>query len=141
MNWGKKIITGMLLFMAFIVTMVVMMFANFNNDDLIEKDYYEKGQSYDTDYNAKMNAQDDRVIPVVGIRREGVDIRFPVAVSYDILFRRLSNSDLDTRYNSEGEIREVLIPASDLTPGPWLLTIRYQKDSREYLYEDKITLP
>lgn len=51
MNWGKRIILGMGLFMGFILTLVVIMMRQ--KIDLVEEDYYKKELNYETQLKAQ----------------------------------------------------------------------------------------
>lgn len=46
MNWGTKLVIGMLTFMSFIVVLGILMFRS-TPDPLVDEDYYEKGLNYD----------------------------------------------------------------------------------------------
>ncbi|MES2379499.1 MAG: FixH family protein [Bacteroidota bacterium] len=54
LNWGTKLVVAAALFMAFIITMTVKMI----NEDvvLVENDYYEKGEAYQTTIDANKGA-------------------------------------------------------------------------------------
>jgi hypothetical protein len=141
MNWGTKIIIGMGLFMGFIATLVTFMIINNEKDALIEKDYYEKGLNYDLDYKAMQDARDDKVIPIITTNEKGTTITFPVAVAYEMLWRRLSDPNLDRKFKSDIPEEEVFIPLNDLKSGSWLLRIQYKTDEKNYLYQNKIMIP
>lgn len=141
MNWGTKLTIGMITFMLFIISLVVIMFMRHEKDSLIENDYYEKGQTYDNDYQAKENALEDNVRPIVSVSKDGLWIRFPVAVTYEILCRRASDQLMDRTFKSKLATGYVLIPAEKLHPGPWLVRINYQIPNKKYLLESKVTLP
>jgi hypothetical protein len=51
MNWGKRIILGMGLFMGFILTLVIIMMRQ--KIDLVEEDYYKKELNYDQQISAQ----------------------------------------------------------------------------------------
>jgi hypothetical protein len=48
MNWGTKLIIGMLSFMSFIIVLAVLMITS-KPDPLVDEDYYEKGLNYDSE--------------------------------------------------------------------------------------------
>lgn len=141
MNWGTKLIIGMILFMAFIVTLVTLMIKPHKADSLIETDYYEKGQTFDRDYNAGRDAIEDKMIPLIKTDHKGVVILFPAPVNYTVFLRNLADSDQDKIFKSDSSRNELLIPGKDLKPGSWLLRIDYKAGSKEYFYQDKILLP
>ncbi|MGV3685597.1 MAG: FixH family protein [Daejeonella sp.] len=141
MNWGTKIITGLLLFMGFIVTLVIMMIPPHQADSLIEADYYEKGQAFDIDFNQKQAAEKDGMLPAISTARKGLSIRFQKEITYQIELRRLSDSKFDRSFKTDLATKEVFIPANELESGSWLLRIRYQAGEEKYLYQDKILMP
>jgi len=141
MNWGTKLTVGMILFMGFIVTLVILMIKPHKTDSLIDNNYYEKGQTFDLDYNASRDAIEDQMVPVIHTDSSGVSIVFPRAVSYEILLRNLANSSLDKGFKSDSAQTMVLIPGNQLKTGSWLLRIQYKADHKDYLYQNKVLLP
>lgn len=110
-------------------------------DSLIDTDYYEKGQTYDIDYNARRAAKDDNMLPAIQPGENELSIGFPKPVNYQISFRRLSDARFDKSYKSDSASAVVIIPRADLPSGSWLLRIEYKLGARNYLYQDKILLP
>lgn len=142
MNWGKKLIIGMALFMTFIVSLGAIMIMRNDNDALIEKDYYEKGITYDKDYEAKQAAIDDMVVPAIHTSAWGVTITFPVPVKYQLICRRPSDYHMDKTFNGfTDEDRNIQIPKGMLQAGPWLLRIQYSTEDKNYLFEGEIIMP
>ena len=141
MNWGTKLTIGMVLFMGFILILVILMIKPHKADSLIDNDYYEKGQTYDTDYNARRDAKNDDMLPTVKAEKNGLSISFPKPVVYEILLRRLADSHFDKAYKSDSTKSTVIIPFTDLPSGSWLVRIEYKLGQRDYLYQDKILLP
>ncbi len=141
MNWGTKLIIGMVLFMGFIVILVILMLKPHKADSLIDNNYYEKGQTFDIDYNARRAAKDDNMLPVIQPGENEISISFPKSVRYQITFRRLSDAQFDKTYKSDAAKTVVLLPRADLPSGSWLLRIEYNMAERNYLYQEKILLP
>ncbi|SKB29785.1 FixH family protein [Daejeonella lutea] len=141
MNWGTKLTIGMVLFMTFIVTLVVMMLGPHKADSLIENDYYEKGQTFDADYNAKHLAITDKMQPTVSTDAAGVTANFPVPVTYKVSVRRLSDAGMDKEFESDLAVLKLVIPQNQLKSGSWLLRIQYQANGKNYLFQEKIVLP
>ena len=141
MNWGTKLTIGMVLFMGFIIILVTLMIKPHNADSLIDNDYYEKGQTYDTDYNARRDAKNDNMLPAVKAGKNGLSISFPKPVSYEISLRHLADSHFDRAYKSDSTKATVIIPSTDLPSGSWLVRIEYKLGQRDYLYQNKILLP
>lgn len=142
MNWGKKLIIGMALFMAFIVSLGAVMIMKTDDDALIEKNYYEKGISYGKDFDAKQAAIDDMVLPAIHTNNFGVTITFPVPVKYQLVCRRLSDYHMDKVFNGyTDEDRNIQLSKGMLESGPWRLRIEYTADDKNYLFEGEITMP
>ncbi len=131
----------MILFMLFIVVLVTLMIKRSNEDALIDRDYYEKGQAYDSDFQAKQNADADDFKPRVNAGEDGLNVSFLTQVRYRINLKRPSDNKLDKRYDSTFEESSVFVPYSDLAPGLWFIRIDYERNSRKYLFEDKVMIP
>ncbi len=131
----------MVLFMAFIVTLVTLMIKPHKADSLIEADYYEKGQTFDRDYDARRAAFDDQMLPTIQTGRQGVGVAFPKSVTYTILLRNLADANLDQTFKSATASTQADIPANKVKAGSWLLRIEYKRGPKEYLYQDKLLIP
>lgn len=141
MNWGTKLTLGMILFMGFIITLVILMIKPHKADSLIEADYYEKGQSFDRDYDAVQNANLDSIVPMIRVDNSGISITFRAAVTYKILLRSLADASMDkTIYGSQAK-KEIQISSNELSRGSWLLRVDYYVGQRSYLYQNKILIP
>jgi hypothetical protein len=142
MNWGKKLILGMSVFILFILVLSFIMISSSNNDALVETDYYEKGQSYNEEYNAKQNAIKDRVLPIVSPDSSAIRITFPAAVRYRLLCRRASDAGLDTTFSGQLAAEQALIlDKSALRSGPWTFRIDYTVNNRDYLFIQEVKMP
>lgn len=141
MNWGTKLTIGMILFMAFIFTLVFMMLGPHKADTLIDVDYYEKGQTFDIDYNSRKRAAADNMLPLITINGQNLSVGFPTASTYKISLRRLADAALDRTFNSDSARTSFNITPGELKSGSWLLRIEYQANQKAYLYQDKITIP
>lgn len=60
MNWGTKIIIGMVSFMAFIIVLGILMIRS-NPDPLVDEDYYEKGLNYDQEIKRMEKVKQDSI--------------------------------------------------------------------------------
>ena len=141
MNWGTKLVIGMVVFMIFIMALGAIMIIRSGDDALIETNYYEKGQFFDRDYKAKKDAIDDQILPAVATT-DGVTITFPVAVNYKLICKRPSDSRMDKNFSGTTDNnRSIKIPKGDLQSGPWLFRIEYSAGNKNYLFEGEITMP
>lgn len=142
MNWGKKLILVLGLFIAFIMGLGAIMIMRSENDALIDNDYYEKGQTYDNEYNARKGAVDDMVIPVITTDQYGVIITFPVHAAYKLICKRPSDSHMDKTFKGLTDVDcSIPILKGELEPGPWLLNIEFTINGKKYLFESEIVMP
>lgn len=142
MNWGTKLMIGMGLFMAFIIAMATKMVISGGDDDLVEKDYYEKGLAYDKVYNLKTEAVRDSVIPDFDASQNGLIITFKSPVSYKLVCKRPSDSKLDRLFEGQtADGDQLSIPRVQLKSGPWNIYLSFTVNSKQYLVEREIMMP
>lgn len=125
------------LFMAFIITLVVMMTRS-SNDALIDQDYYEKGLSYDQDYQDQQQAIKDDVLPEIEINQAGLSIAFRDSVSFKLSFKRLSDAGMDK--NFAGRDIKLEFNNKELTSGPWIMRLNYTINEKNYLIKREIQM-
>ena len=139
MNWGTKLLIGMGLFMAFIITLAVLMIKS-GSDDLVDKDYYQKGIEYDKDYERKSQMQKDQAEPEISIGESiRIILKKPMTGTFRFLHPSDHKNDRIVSLNS-GITNETVIPLTDLAAGHWKLIIEWKSDAKEYLYEKSITI-
>ena len=139
MNWGTKLVIGMGLFMAFIITLAVLMIRS-GSDDLVDKDYYQKGIEYDKDYVRKSQMQKDQAEPeiIVGDR---IRIVFKKAATGSVRFLHPSDNKKDRVVNlNSGMANVVELPLTDIEKGHWKLIIEWKSEEKEYMFEKSITI-
>jgi len=142
MNWGIKITIGLALFMTFILAMATKMFISAGDDDLVEKDYYEKGLNYDQRFELQKITETDSVIPQVNTDQDGVLITFAAPADYKLFCRRASDSALDKMIEgTTGNNNLLLISRDDLRSGPWNLHLEFTQGGKSYLVEREIMIP
>lgn len=140
MNWGTKIVLGMLAFMLFIIGMVVYMFKA-NDDSLVEDDYYERGISYDKDYDAKKNVILDQATPIITIQEQQISIKLVASANYRLRLMRPSSAKLDREINGEtNQQNEIILSRKDLAKGLWSLKLEWQSGNKNYLFVKDIML-
>lgn len=141
MSWGTKLMIGMAACMLFIIYMVVRIFLS-SNDDLVDKNYYEKGQTYNTEFDAKQRAIDDKLVPAIESTQAGLRISFLRRASYKLICKRPSDAKLDKVFDGDtGDNYSVMIPVSELKSGPWNLHLEYVIANVRYLVEKEIIMP
>lgn len=142
MNWGTKIVLGMVTFMLFIVCMVVYMFHMHGRDALIEENYYEKGINYNAEYNAKQNVIADDAAPKISITESQIIIELKEPAKYDLVIMRPSNSleDVKIKGNTSGNANLILVDKVKMAKGMWFLNLQWHAGNKEYLYKKNLTL-
>lgn len=143
MNWGTKIILGMIAFMLFIVGMVVYMFKINDDDALVEKDYYEKGINYDQEYDAQKNTLDDNFVPKIEITSTQIIIQLKEAASsykLKILRPSAAKEDINREGIPVGDHNIILVDKTKMSPGLWMLSLEWKSNEKPYLYKKDITL-
>ncbi len=142
MNWGTKIVLGMIAFMLFIIGMVIYMFKVHDNDALVENDYYEKGINYDQEYTAKKNTFDENATPDVKITEHQLVIALKEAADYKVLLLRPSSAKMDVRLQGRtlGAENLIIMDTDSLAQGLWSLNVSWKVNGKDYSYKKNITL-
>lgn len=139
MNWGTKLLIGMGSFMAFIITLAVLMIRS-GSDDLVDKDYYQKGIEYDKDYDRKSQMQKDQTEPEISIG-DSIRIVFNKPMTGTVRFLHPSDNKKDRIVSlNSGIAKKVALSLSDIAKGHWKLIIEWKSDAKEYLFEKSITI-
>ncbi|MFD0940238.1 FixH family protein [Pedobacter boryungensis] len=142
MNWGTKIVLGMVAFMLFIIAMVVYMFSVHGNDALVDKDYYEKGINYNEEYNAKHNVVEEGAQPVITIGKTELSIKLKDSAAYELKLQRPStvNDDILIKGNTAGSSNLIQLNSTTMPKGLWFLELKWKSNNKEYLFKKDITL-
>jgi len=128
--------------MVFILAMATKMVIDGGDDDLVEKDYYEKGLAYDKVYDLKTLAVTDSVIPDFEASGEGLVVLFKSPSTYKLVCKRSSDSSLDQVFEEKiNEVDRFVVPAGKLKKGPWNLIIEFSSNGKRYLVEREMTMP
>ncbi|WP_069659883.1 FixH family protein [Arcticibacter eurypsychrophilus] len=139
MNWGTKLVIALGLFISFIVVLSTKMIFS-DKDDLVESDYYEKGLSYDLDYNRARNVAIYHAEPTItlGINKS-IDIQFKKQATGTIKFLHASNKKLDRLYqvNTDADGNAAL-SLKDLSNGYWHAVLEWKSDNTSYLFKKKM---
>ncbi|GGI24907.1 FixH family protein [Pedobacter mendelii] len=142
MNWGTKVVLGMVTFMLFIVCMVVYMFYVHGRDALIEENYYEKGINYNAEYNAKKNVLNDDAKPKITITKKQIIIQIKATAKYELVLMRPANSldDVKLKGKTSGDAHLILVDITKMAKGMWFLNLQWRSGNKDYLYKDNIIL-
>lgn len=129
------------LFMSFIIVLSMRMIFS-DKDDLVEKDYYQKGLNYDAEYAKVQNVQEDGAEPLISIGPDKqLDIRFQKPARGVAKLAHSSNRDLDRAFQiSSDTARIVKLKLSDLASGYWHLELDWNSDTNSYIFKKKIYL-
>lgn len=137
MNWGRGIITGMIIFMLFILSMCIYMFRM--PADEYDHQYYEKGLSFNKDYDREQQVSTDNAQPSIDQNGAQLLIRFKTPAIGKISLIRPANKTLDKAYPiKSGEDNKVFVLLSDIQKGQWQVILEWEHDSKSYLYQQKI---
>lgn len=142
MNWGAKIVTGMILFMVFIGVLVGFMIKEHGNDSLVEENYYEKGINYDQEYQSKRNTLIDDAKPLIKVTSNQILIQLKDSASYKLVLLRPSNSKVDFSIKGKtiGDSNLILVDKSKFEKGLWFFNLEWKSNNKNYQYKQNITL-
>jgi hypothetical protein len=137
MNWGKGLVIGMLLFIAFIVSMSCYMFSMPADD--YDHQYYEKGLNFNKDYAKEKQVVTDKAQPVIKQFNGELSIEFKQPAVGTIRFiNPLGKSrDLVFPLNTENETY-TNIPLNKLSTGRWAIRIDWKSGNKGYLYQQDV---
>ncbi|QJD98208.1 nitrogen fixation protein FixH [Mucilaginibacter robiniae] len=140
MNWGKYLVAGMGSFMLFIISMGVYMFTQPADD--YDKQYYEKGLTFDHDYVREKQVAQDKAQPVISFSDNNLIVRFTQPADGSVKFEHASNHRLDKMFSIQSNAGNVVsIPLEQLSTGQWHLRFEWASLHKNYLYEQEVYLP
>jgi len=140
MNWGKGIVTGMVIFMLFILSMCVYMFTM--PADEYDHQYYEKGLGFNKDYNREQQVATDHAQPIIKLDGRTLQIKFVAPASGTVRFVRPSSQSMDVSFPiNTGAGIDVSIPVSSLKTGQWQMVFEWNSNNKEYLYQQENYIP
>lgn len=139
MNWGKGIVTGMVLFMLFILSMCFYMFRV--PADEYDHQYYEKGLGFDKDYARQQQVINDHAQPAISQHGKSLWLNFKDRATGSARFIRPSSQSLDQTFPvNSGPENAVSIPLNQIKPGRWILVIEWESNNKAYLYQKEIDI-
>ncbi|EEI89519.1 hypothetical protein HMPREF0765_4886 [Sphingobacterium spiritivorum ATCC 33300] len=140
MNWGKKIVVSLAVFMSGIIGAGIYMVSH-NADTLEEEDYYEKGLNYDDTYNRKSNVIRDHAEPVIKAVNDTLYIDFQHPQNKGkLVFKRPSDSHLDISLPFATASTGYRLPIQSFQKGRWSLEIQWEGNAVPYIFEKHIFL-
>lgn len=140
-NWGTGIVIGMVLFIAFIMTMVVIMVSDEKYDhQMVTDSYYEKGMVYQEEIDAETNTRDLSSELKVQKTEDGWLLTFPEELATSevkgvVLMYRPSNEKLDFELPLLLNGNSMVVPKEMLVEGNWKINIHWEMGGKPYLYK------
>jgi nitrogen fixation protein FixH len=142
-NWGHGIIVTFVLFGAFMAYFYVNM--SKESIELVGKNYYADGQAF----QQKINQRTQTAALASKARLEfapdyqQTKIQFPDEVTKGLLvFYRPSNASLDKTIEISADSAGVTYINTDfLVKGPWNVSLKWEKEGKSYLKEQRILIP
>jgi hypothetical protein len=139
MNWGKGIAITLILFIAFIVTLgVIMIKADAN---LVSEDYYIQEVKYGSEIVAQNNAKKSEIKLSKDITADGIMFSLsPTEVEEGtLLLRRSNDPSMDVKLALEGE--NIFIDRKVLNAGKYDVVIDWVLDGQSYQIRDILWIP
>ena len=140
MNWGKRIMIGMGLFMGFILTMVVIMMRQ--KIDLVEEDYYKRELNYENQFNAQQNYASVNEPIRFQTKKDSLLIYFPAAFRADdvsIVLQRPNDKDRDMTFNIK-PLEKITIPTTAFPKGVFTCTINGSVEGKPYEMSQQVNI-
>ncbi|AMQ56365.1 FixH family protein [Algoriphagus sanaruensis] len=141
MNWGKGILVTIILFVAFIMTLVVI---SVKQDDihLVTENYYEKEIKYQEQIEReKSAAQLNREVLLFDAASKVILLDLPIGAKGELQLFRPSDARLDQLLPLEiKDSGKTSISLNQLKPGYWRVKLTWVEDGVEYYEESKITI-
>jgi len=139
MNWGKGLITGMVIFMLFILGMCFYMFRA--PDDDYDHQYYEKGLTYNQYYNKEMQVIKEHAQPLITISDNYIFVRFKDPAVGTMHLQRPADVSLDKAFQfNSGKLTDVQIDLKTVIKGRWQLIFDWKSGDNLYAYQKEITI-
>lgn len=140
MNWGKRIIIGMGLFIGFIMTMVVIMMRQ--KIDLVEEDYYKRELNYESQFNAQQNYAAANGEISFESKKDSLLIYFPEefrAADATIVLQRPNDKSRDVSLTIK-TLEKIMIPTAEFPKGVFTCTINGSVQGKPYEMSEQVTI-
>lgn len=123
--------------MLFIISMCVYMFLI--PTDEYDHQYYEKGLTFNHDYNLEVQVVKDHAKPTIQINKNNIIMTFVNTIKGKVTFARPSDATLDRSFTLISDPKnEVIIPTKGIAAGRWQLVFEWKANQTEYLYHQEI---
>jgi len=142
MNWGTKLIIGMLSFMTFIIVLAVLMIRS-ETDALVDQDYYEKGLNYDREFSLKAQVVKDNALPAILVTGENLIITFKTQATGTLKIMRTAKKSMDRIVSFKTDHNQtVMLSSGDLAKGNWKFIMQWKaSNGKAYLNEQEVSIP
>jgi hypothetical protein len=140
-NWGTGILIFIILFL--IITIAGVIFSVRQNNDLVEKDYYDKGADYShqIEINKRSAIYQDSILLTDTenyiVVRACSELSKSTA-SITVYFFRPSDKEKDYTIEFKPVNDSLLVEKSKLAHGRYLAKLSWEKDSKLYMIEKDI---
>jgi hypothetical protein len=140
-NWGTGILLFIILFL--LITIAGVIFSVRQNNDLVEKDYYDKGADYShqIEINKRSAIYQDSILLTDTenfiVVRTCSELSKSVA-SITVYFFRPSDKEKDYTIEFKPGNDSLLVEKSKLAHGRYLAKLSWEKDSKMYMIEKDI---
>ncbi len=141
-NWGTGIVIAILAFMIFILSFVYKSVAiDKYQHQLVTDDYYKEELHYQEEIDKLNNANTLKEKIKIKNSNEGILISFPQELDPNLIkglvvFKRMSNPNLDFKNEIKLTNHHMQIPKSSLVEGKWNIIIDWQYKDQEFLFKD-----
>lgn len=142
-NWGHGIIVTFVLFGAFMAYFYVNM--SKESVELVGKNYYADGQEFQQKINERVqtNALAEKAKIEFASDYKQAKVQFPTGVTTGkLVFYRPSNAALDRTIEiATDTTNTVFLTTEFLIKGPWNVSLKWEKEGKTYLEEQRIRIP
>lgn len=144
-NWGTGIVIAIGLFMAFILYFVITMMTDSTYDhEMVVDDYYKQEIGFQAELDGRNNAASLTQKIRVEQSLKGIQIVFPEEITPQmkngsVTFYRVNKKSLDFEKPLELTENKMLVPAEELLPGRWDVSVRWKMNGKLFITQDQIT--
>ena len=143
-NWGTRLVIAMAAFMIMIIIFVILMASE--KVELVEPDYYPKGQNYQEHIDNKLRADQLTESVKIAIENGNLKIFFPSQFDYTKIsgtvdFHHRSESNKDFKTELKPDLSGISTHEISHLHGRYLLQLEWKYNDKNYLTEESITFP
>lgn len=143
-NWGTGIFIVIVVFMA--ACAVFFIFANRQDNSLVESDYYAKGLKYEEVIQKRRNTAALKNLPLIQLDKDMLKIKYPSelkgnAVQGTVYLYRPSDKKFDQFITLAFDTAMVQqIPSVILHKGMYIVKLDWTMNGKSYYYEKEISV-